>query len=115
VIRGYGGKGDFIGHIGGDDFIIITEPRNAERICSGIIEQFDRRIKELYSGEDVERGYICTTNRTGEHIEYSIMSISLAVISNIDCRFQDHLQLAESAAELKKKVKALAGSGFMMN
>lgn len=114
-IRGYGGKGDFIGHIGGDDFIVITEPRYAERICSGIIEQFDRRIKELYRSEDVERGYICTTNRIGEHIKYSIMSISLAVITNLDSRFRDHLQLAESAADLKKKVKALTGSGFMMN
>jgi diguanylate cyclase (GGDEF)-like protein len=114
-IRNYGSKGDFIGHIGGDDFIVITELKNVERICGGVIEQFDRRIKELYSREDVERGYICTENRIGEHIEYSIMSISLAVITNIDCRFRDHLQLAESAAELKKKVKALTGSGFIMN
>jgi diguanylate cyclase (GGDEF)-like protein len=114
-IRGYGGKTDFIGHIGGDDFIVITELQIVKRVCSGIIEQFDRRIKELYNGEDVERGYICTTNRIGEHIEYSIMSISLAVITNIDCRFQNHLELAESAAELKKKVKALMGSGFILN
>jgi diguanylate cyclase (GGDEF)-like protein len=114
-VRGYGGNTEFIGHIGGDDFIVITELQKAERICKGIIEQFDRRIKELYNGADVERGYICTTNRIGEHIEYSIMSISLAVITNIDCRFRNHLELAESAAELKKKVKALMGSGFILN
>lgn len=114
-IRDFGSKTDFIGHIGGDDFIVITELRNAERICRGIIEQFDCRIKELYYEEDVERGYICTTNRIGEHIEYSIMSISLAVITNVECRFRNHLELAESAAELKKKVKALTGSGFILN
>lgn len=114
-IRNCGGKEDFIGHIGGDDFIVITGLKNAERVCSGVIEQFDRRIKELYSGEDVERGHICTMNRIGEQIEYSIMSISLAAITNIDSRFRDHLQLAESAAELKKKVKTLTGSGYIMN
>jgi diguanylate cyclase (GGDEF)-like protein len=114
-IRDYGGEEDFIGHIGGDDFLIITEPRNAKQICSGIIEQFDRRIKELYSKEDIKAGYISTVNRKGGHIEYPIMSISLAVVTNGKGSFQDHLTLAESAAELKQLAKTLTGSNFLIN
>lgn len=114
-IRVCGGEGDFVGHIGGDDFILITQPDNAAPICEGIIERFDNRIRELYNEKDLETGCIYTCNRLGECIGYPIMSISLAVISNENHAFEDHLQVAEKAAELKKKAKAIPGSNFVNN
>jgi diguanylate cyclase (GGDEF)-like protein len=79
-VHSYSGQGDFIGHIGGDDFVIITVPQQADVICEGIIKDFDAKIPELYSPEDREAGFITTESRKGDVIKYPIMSISIAVV-----------------------------------
>jgi len=109
-VKTYGTIHDFIGHVGGDDFVIITEPYQVDGICEGIIKDFDSKILELYSTEDMEKGYIATANRQGTVIQYPIMTISIAVVSNGQRTFVNHLQIAEVAAEVKKKAKALSGS-----
>lgn len=115
TIRDYGEQDDFIGHIGGDDFILLTRPEQADKICEDVIERFDKRIRELYSEQDLEAGYIYTCNRRGECIAYPIMSISLAIVTNENCEFQNHLDVAELAAELKQEAKAIPGSNFVRN
>lgn len=112
-VHSYGTNGDFIGHIGGDDFVVITVPESANEICEGIINDFDRKVLDLYSREDRENGYIVTTDRQGAVIKYPVMSISMAVVSNEQRNLENHLQVAEIAAELKKKAKALNGSVYI--
>jgi len=112
-VRDRGNKNDFIGHIGGDDFVLITSVENAEAICRGIIDEFDQRVRELYRDEDREAGFISALDRRGERVETPIMSISLAIITNEYRHFQTYLQVAEIAAELKKKAKSLQGSNFV--
>lgn len=112
-IRDFGDPDDFIGHIGGDDFVFITKPQNSETICQGIINQFDRRIRDIYSTRDLMAGYISTSNRLGTIIQYPIMTVSLAIVTNENCAFEDYLEMGEVAAVLKKKAKALPGSNFV--
>ncbi len=104
---------DFIGHIGGDDFVIITVPECANDICAGIIRDFDLKILALYTEEDRKKGCIATANRQGKEILYPIMSISIAVVSNMHRSFTNHIQVSEVAAELKKKAKTIAGSVYV--
>ncbi|NLL07196.1 MAG: response regulator [Clostridiaceae bacterium] len=108
-----GNQGDFIGHIGGDDFVIITTPDKAEAICRGVISDFDDKIKTLYCDEDVERGYIVTSNRQGQIMKFPIISISLAVVTNEARELTSHIQVAEIAAEIKKKAKSIPGSTYV--
>jgi len=112
-IKKYGTTEDFIGHIGGDDFVIITEPDKTDIICQNIIEMFDNKIQTLYNQVDLEKGYILGCNRQGEQIKYSVMTISLAVITNQYRSFYSHIEVAEIAAELKHKAKALPGSVYV--
>lgn len=109
----YGNQGDFIGHIGGDDFVIISSPDKAEAICRGIISDFDQKIKTLYCDEDVQRGYIVTSNRQGQIMKFPLISISLAVVTNESRELISHIQIAEIAAEIKKKAKSLPGSTYV--
>lgn len=104
---------DFIGHVGGDDFVIITMPGYEDNICEGIVNDFDRKIISLYSDEDVKKGYIVTENRKGQIIRYPLMSISIAIVSNGHRTFENHIHVAEIAAELKKKAKAIRGSVYV--
>ncbi|HOA96387.1 GGDEF domain-containing response regulator [Acetivibrio saccincola] len=109
----FGNSRDFIGHIGGDDFVIITTPDKVDAICENIIKTFDIKIKELYCKEDVDRGYIVTSNRQGQIMKFPLVSISLSVVTNEERELISHLQIAEIAAELKKKAKAMQGSVYV--
>jgi diguanylate cyclase (GGDEF)-like protein len=106
----YGSSDDFIGHIGGDDFVIITTPDKYQKICQSIIEKFDERVPALYSDSDRKKGYIAGANRQGEQIEFPLASISIAVVTNQDRVIKNHIEVGEIAAELKEFAKSTAGS-----
>lgn len=111
-VKQYGNPDDFIGHIGGDDFVILTTPDKADQLCQGIIKLFDSLIPIQYSEEDIARGYLISEDRRGEIKKFMLMTISIAVISNENNQFIHHLQVAEKAAEIKKHVKKLEGSNY---
>ena len=108
-----GNRDDFIGHIGGDDFVIITSWNKCENICKMIIEDFDKKILFLYNEEDRKKGFITTKNRRGQIINFPVMTISLAVVTNENRDYENALELAEVAAEVKKYVKSLEGSNYL--
>jgi len=111
-VKQYGNPDDFIGHIGGDDFVILTTPDKADQLCQGIIKLFDSLIPIQYNEEDISRGYLISEDRRGEIKKFLLMTISIAVISNENNQFIHHLQVSEKAAEIKKHVKKLEGSNY---
>lgn len=112
-VRTFGGKNDFIGHIGGDDFVVISDPNHADALCENIIKEFDERVPELYSDVDRRAGFISTANRVGKITQYPIMTLSIAVVSNEHRVLRNHLEVGEIAAELKKKAKSIVGSVYL--
>lgn len=106
---------DFLGHIGGDDFILITKIECAKIMCEYIIEVFDRKIRSLYELEELNRGYVEVTNRRGLIEQFPIMSISLAVVISIPDKFKNYLEIGEKAAELKKIAKQSIGSSVIFD
>ncbi len=106
---------DFLGHIGGDDFIIITSPDRAERIANSIIEIFDREILAAFSEEDREKGYIQVKNRQGKTEKFPVTSISIAGVTNKYREFRNYWEIPEVAAELKKLAKQQSGSGLVFD
>ncbi|MGI6668419.1 MAG: response regulator [Acetivibrionales bacterium] len=111
--RTFGSPDDFTGHIGGDDFVVITSPEYADVLCENIIKEFDERVPQLYSDEDRKAGFITTTSRRGDIIRYPVMTISIAVVSNQFRVLGNHIEVGEIAAELKKKAKSMAGSVYL--
>jgi diguanylate cyclase (GGDEF)-like protein len=108
-----GNRNDFIGHIGGDDFIIISSLDKYNEICRMIIDDFDKKILHLYNEEDRINKYIVTKDRLGRYKKFPIMTISIAVITNEHNKYDNYLQIAEVAAEVKKYVKSLPGSNYL--
>ena len=109
-VKLFGSSKDFIGHIGGDDFIIITEVDLADKIADNIIADFDAKIVELYTQQDVKKGYITTVDRLGHVIHFPIISISIAIVTNEFRKITSAAQISEIAAEVKKKAKSIEGS-----
>ncbi len=109
----FGHARDFSGHIGGDDFVIITVPRCAEQIAEGIIDDFDKKILDLYSKEDIQKGHITTTDRLGNSTDFPIMTISIGIVSNEIRELYSPVQIAEISAEVKKKAKGIHHSVYV--
>lgn len=108
-----GEAGDFIGHIGGDDFILITEPARAEGICGFIVTEFDERVQRFYSEEDRRRGFILAKDRQGRLQEFPLITITISIVSDDGSQYHNPLEMAKMAAEVKNYGKSLAGSKYV--
>lgn len=112
-VRGHGEPDDFVGHIGGDDFVIVTRPALAAPICQRIKEEFEQVIPLYYDADTRARGFIETLDRQGRPSRFPLMTITLVIISN-EHRTIDHPgQISDIAAELKRKAKSMPGSTIL--
>jgi GGDEF domain-containing protein len=104
----------FVGHIGGDDFVVIITSDKAEAACRAIISDFDAMIPAYYSDEDRFAGAINGIDRYGVPRLFPLVSMSIAAL---DCRPGDYATAAEiatAAAEVKDHVKGAPGSNFII-
>ncbi|MBS4026587.1 MAG: response regulator [Clostridia bacterium] len=113
TIQQHGNKNDFVGHIGGDDFIVIATSDKVDLICQEIITSFDSSILLLYNKIDRKNKYMVSFDRKGKRQQFPIMTLSIAVVSNRNRKIDSHWQVSHSAAELKKHAKTLPGSVYV--
>jgi diguanylate cyclase (GGDEF)-like protein len=111
----YGEDDDFVGHIGGDDFIVVTEMERAPLIADEIISVFTSRIPEHYEPEDRMRGCIVSKDRGGNINKFPIMTISVAIVHNTYRKIEHPGKVAQIAAELKKYAKSMEGSNYVFD
>ena len=115
AVKGHGDENDFVGHIGGDDFVMIIGSEQITAICDTVIREFTQGIKGYYSEEDLAVGSISGVDRYGVPREFPIMTISIAVL---DCRKGDYASaadIARAAAEIKDQVKVAPGSNYFIH
>jgi len=113
AIKEYGRPEDFVGHIGGDDFMVITTPDLANKICEKIIHDFDNISKSFYNQEDRENGFIIGYDRQSKIHKIPLLSISIGVVTN-EMRDISHVaQIGEIGAELKKLAKSMEKSNYV--
>lgn len=115
AVKGQGNDEGFVGHIGGDDFAVITSPERYEKICLAIIASFDKMILDFYDPEDRQRGYIQGETRQGQKVTFPIMTLAIAVVTNQNRRLLNHIQVGEIAAEMKKYTKSFSKSMFAVD
>ncbi len=110
-----GSPDDFVGHIGGDDFILITAPERVEWICSRILSWFDELVPGYYDPEEQKNGRLELINRKGEKQVYPFMTLAIGVATNEKRSFANPLQVSEIAAELKNFAKTSRESSFVID
>lgn len=115
VTRALAGQDSFVGHVGGDDFVIVADADKAAAICEAVIEEFDTIIAGFYSDEDLANGGIQGLDRYGVERMFPIMAISIAVIICRQGEFDSAVEIARSAAQIKEHVKGQAGSTYFIN
>jgi diguanylate cyclase (GGDEF)-like protein len=109
------GADGFVGHIGGDDFVVVLPPDAAEDFARLVVDAFDQRIASLYDPEDAGAGSITVEDRQGQPRSYPLVSLSVGVASNARRRFDDHRELVATATELKNLAKREPGSSWALD
>ncbi len=115
VLREHGGPNDFLGHIGGDDFIIITTPEHVAALCDALILRWNAESRPFYSLEDLARGQFESVNSLREPQTYPLVSLSIGVISNVLRPVTTLDQVSYLAAEVKHRAKAIPGSAYYLD
>lgn len=110
AVNSLGGGNDFVGHIGGDDFVIITSPTRAEFIARHIIDEFDKGSLILLNEEDIRRGYLEMKSRLGEIKRVPLMSLTIALVIDEENRLKHYAEVSDISSELKKFGKDMTGS-----
>jgi PleD family two-component response regulator len=114
TIKRIGVESDFLGHIGGDDFIIVTSPQRAENLARTVADTFDRDVLPLYDPNDRKNGWIAAKDRRGNNVRFPLMSLSLAIVTQSP-RIKSYQSIGEVAAELKSFAKRQTGSFVAMD
>lgn len=100
-----GNPDDFVGHIGGDDFVVVTTPERAKILCRSITERYKEESVSLYYAEDLLRGSISGVDRKGRPYQFPLVSLSIGVVNNLLCRPHSIQEVSYLAAEAKCNAK----------
>ncbi len=103
---------NFLGHLGGDDFIGVTMPELADDVCAEIVARFDRGVLEFYDPEDRDRGYVETVDRYGDRRRAGPVAISIGVATTAHRELSTQWEISAVATEMKHKAKGVGGSNF---
>ncbi len=106
---------DFIGHIGGDDFIIVTEFERAEELAGRIVKAFDEIAPSFYGTEDRARGYIISTDRQSNIQKFPFLSIAIGIVHNMLRPLVSFAQVSNIGTELKKAAKSKENSSYIVD
>jgi GGDEF domain-containing protein len=104
VVDESGTGSDFIGHVGGDDFVIISSGANGPGIQEQVAARFDREVLTFYSFRDRERGWLEVRDPDGSVHKRSLMRLAVGLVTAHDGPFSDIRELTEAAAEARRTV-----------
>lgn len=100
----------FLGHIGGDDFIVIMYDHQFEQVCAAVIADFEHMKSEFYNKQDLANQYVLGEDRTGINRWIPLVSLSIAVITNRLHQFDSIDVIVQEATRVKKICKSVVGS-----
>jgi EAL domain-containing protein (putative c-di-GMP-specific phosphodiesterase class I)/GGDEF domain-containing protein len=103
----------FVGHVGGDDFVVIIYGSVRENYFDYIINQFEQNALGFYNKSDIKRGYITAVNRRGETEQFPLLTITSVVIDTQKHKFRDVFELTELLAAKKRDAKQKKLSMFL--
>jgi diguanylate cyclase (GGDEF)-like protein len=115
VVNRYLSENDFLGHVGGDDFVILIEPDQAETLCCDVITAFDAMAPALYDPEDAARGWIEIEDRRNERHRVGLMTISLGVATSTLHRIKSVAEASAIATEMKMAAKSEERSSYRVD
>jgi GGDEF domain-containing protein/CHASE3 domain sensor protein len=114
-VRDCGSDDDLVGHIGGDDYVVLTAPDQAEAIAARLISEFDHLVPGFYSEEDRQAGSFVARDRYGVERTFPLLTMSIAVIRSDTLEAPMAVAISRECAKMKEYLKELPGSNVLVN
>jgi diguanylate cyclase (GGDEF)-like protein len=111
TLRAPGRRQDFAGHVGGDDFVVLTAPARAEAFAARICRLVDQQMPALYDRADRQGGGITSVDRQGRVCRFPLMTVSVAILTSDGAAFTHPGHLAQVGSELKHYLKQQGRGG----
>lgn len=108
------GPCDFVGHIGGDDFILLFQSDNWEARCHTLLSHLDAIAPSFYSAEDQKNAGIFTQDRHGDQRFHPLISLSIGALTVDSTRYHSHHEVSSACVNAKKQAKAIAGNSLFI-
>ena len=102
ITQKYGSGREFVGHVGGDDFVVVSSSLDAEKLSRRIIEEFDEGKVDLHDPADNAKGYLEIESRSGQIERFPLITLTLALVRNCRGRFAHPAELSDTLVELKR-------------
>jgi diguanylate cyclase (GGDEF)-like protein len=106
---------DFVGHIGGDDFLVLFQSDDWEARCNAIVARFANDIQEQFHAADLVRGGYFSEDRSGRQVLNALTSVSIGVVKIEPGHYCSHHQIAAAASDAKKQAKRIAGNSLFID
>jgi diguanylate cyclase (GGDEF)-like protein len=106
---------DFVGHIGGDDFIMIFQSDDWQARCEAVLQEFGQRVPDYYHTADRECGGIQSKDRQGQPVFFPLLSLSIGVVQPDPAQCSSHHEVAMLATEAKHQAKLQASNSLFVN
>ena len=115
AVEEYARAEGFVGHVGGDDFVVVLPPDVADVAAARICERFDQEISSFYDREDLKRGYVEVEDRQGTLQRFSLIGVSIGVATTSRRKFSHYGEAVDVATEMKQYAKRQSGSSFAVD
>jgi GGDEF domain-containing protein len=115
VVEGHDSKDDLVGHIGGDDYVVLTNPDRAEELAKAIISDFDSHGPELYQDDDLRAGFVVGTDRHVIKRSFQLLTISIAITLSENMEHPFLLSISQNSPRMKEHLKRLKNSNYLID
>jgi diguanylate cyclase (GGDEF)-like protein len=105
-----GGPPAFLGHVGGDDFVVVCTPEQVRPLTDAAVTEFEVAADQLYDPEDRDRGYLVVKQRRGGTLDVGPVTVSIGVAMSTRRAYEDPRELIAHASEMKTVAKSQPGS-----
>ena len=112
--EGIDDKQDFIGHIGGDDFIVVFLSTDWQTRCDAILQRFEKQVRTYYKQKDLGHRGIWSHDRAGNHCFFPLLSLSIGCVNPDPVACKSHHDVAELASSAKHMAKKQSGNSLFI-
>jgi len=115
VVLENGTRRDLVGHIGGDDYVVLSSLALGEILAQKILDEFDGMAPSFYNDADRQAGFISGEDRYGVERVFPLMTMSVALIRSDHYDYPSRLAISQDCARVKEFLKGQEGSNFMLD
>ena len=105
---------DFVGHVGGDDFLVVMRSADWRERINAVLERFSATVATFYSSEHASQGHITAADRDGKLRQFPLLTVSVSALDSETMGATSADAMAQLLSHVKKYAKQQVGTSFIL-